>query len=345
MNYIDRKTACRTVQRVAAGALLCIGALVTAEAWAGCRLGDGRALAFNNSVYFPEPYQAGDEIKGWQSVTIRYLVDCDPDEPVELTYAGPDEGYFGEIDGRHTFRTSDSDIGVQITYQALDGSSEKYMDDMGGRSTGTAIWNNAESVWDYRVQFWYRYVAINGFAGSGHVQDTTLVHARAKLPAIGNLGSIEAFGFMVEPKTDPYCTFSSEPPKYLTVPTTGVGELSREGDTGAAAGFSFGWRCVDGNPDPSPGGDFRFKFNKAASGKPGHIEATGDAKGVDLRVTITNPKTGRVEPIRPDWWYSDGGALPQNGTADMEVQFIRNGDATLTPGKASGRLTIEVLKY
>ncbi|WP_155761174.1 hypothetical protein [Stenotrophomonas maltophilia] len=328
--------------------ILAGGALAAGEARAGCSAGDDTWVPMSN-VYFDDGFKAGDEVKGSTGNTIHYKVNCDPSERVDITLVSR-APYYGEVEGVPTFSTSDRDIGLQIEYRhptVSGGMSDwKRLDDMGGVAAGVAIPNAADGTWHFPVQYDFRYVAINDFTGNGTVNGQGLAIANSRSHSGLSLPEPDVEGFGVTRRLYSYCNFSSTPPSTVTVPTTAPSTLAREGDTGRASEFSFGWYCVDGNDgDYAGGGDFRFKYTKASSGKTGHIQSTGTAKGADLLVSMTDPGTKEEKPIEHEVWYSKGKPLPYTGRRDLQVRFVRNGEATLVPGDVQGTLTIEVLKY
>ncbi len=334
--------------RLLLATLLAGGVLAAGEAWAGCRAGDETWVPMS-TVYFDGGFEAGQVVKGYTGHTVPYKVNCDPAEKVDLTFI-VNATYYGEIDGVPTYHTSDPDIGLQIEYRhpTTSGgmSNWKWMDDMGGIARGVAIQNAADMTWYYPVEYDFRYVAINGFTSNGTVAGRYLTTANSRSHPALAMPSPDIEGFEVTRRLYSYCRFSSTPPSTVTVPTTAPGTLAREGDTGRAKTFSFGWYCVDGNGgDYARGGDFKFKYTQASSGKTGHIQSTGTAKGADLLVTMTDPGTKEEKPIEHEVWYSKGKPLPYSGSRDLQVRFVRNGEATLVPGDVQGSLTIEVLKY
>ena len=334
-------------------ALLCLLAPAGAVE-AACSAGPQKWMAAQAGYY--DSYEAGDVVVDWMTAPVAYYVDCDPISSAQMMLRSA-TGFAGFHQGRTTFRTDHEGIGIQMEYryvQSINGAGQPvYSEWQEPGTAGTPITAHAHYVKGTPtapiiVEVDYRFIALREFSG--------------ETIAMGDLeplvASDRSYGFSLEQlsvegpqrrlREIASCSFSARPPTSLRLPDTHTSLLKNTGDMGEPADFSFSWSCRAGNQGHSGRGDFRFRSADAITDSAGHLATSGDAKGVDMLVTLER-SDGTQEPIVFETWYANHlspgtGGLPSSGSQAMQVRFIRNA-SPLVPGTASSTLTIEAIPF
>lgn len=321
--------------KLALSCMLLLGLTVAAASVHACTPGDPGFISSGTGGLMDEAIEAGAYLPVSAQGRVTFLKGC-PRDSSQKFKVSMNQTYLGEFGGIPTFATDgESRVGAQIKVAGTYIGS-------GGTEVNVQAGELGSAAADVEVSYIavrQMPVAIYGFGASSDFFDVTDLNNGLDVPAT------EVTSTTLQPRRSASCTFASRPPATLAMRDTPVNALDGEGSTGPATDFSFSWTCDRGNDGSwTGGGDFRYKSSTQVAGKPGRIVAGGDdASGVDLLIT-RKTSSGRYDPIRFDWWYSDGRPLAESGTEELRVQFIRNDDA-LQPGKASGSMVVEVLMY
>lgn len=336
-------------------AWLLLGVLAVAcPAVHACSAGPAKWMSAAPGYY--DSYAENDIVVGWTRAVVNYYVDCDPTASARV-YVRAQGKMVGFTDGRAIFSTDHDGIGVQVEFRyirAVSGSGEpEYSEWQAVGSAGTVVtayanYVKSDPTASLPIEVDYRFVALRDFAGEDILMGDLEPLAVRDMSYGLSLQQLSVEGVRRRPREHASCEFSSAPPSTLTVPSAHLGMLRELGDVGPPANFSFAWRCRAGNQGHSGRGDFRFLSAAAVSGVPGHLTASGTARGVDMLVTLQRAD-GSQDPILFDRWYANilapgAGGLPSAGSQSMQVRFIRNADA-LRAGSASSTLTIQVVPF
>lgn len=343
-------------QRVWCGALqgaLALALLTgAAEASAACIAGSEHFLSTPTTVLH-EGFSYGSRVTatGARATVLR---ECDRFSGADLSIS-TSLAYVGEVGGVPTFETSNRAIGAQFSY--------RYIESAG---LGTEVWSSwlnlddgsddfhAKAQFDRNVdrtglpiEVEVTFVALRDIGGNESISVADLNPAfQLEDRTYGeDLPAAMTTGFSMRPRRYAFCAFTSAPPSSQRLATTAINMLTREGEVGPAVDFSFSWSCVAGD-DHAGGADFQFLSSKALGTSNGLLAVDGDAKGVDMLVTMKD-KSGKQMPVPlgTHWWashhYGRGYPLPSIGSQEMQVRFRRNKDA-ITPGDATSTMTVRL---
>jgi hypothetical protein len=323
-----------------------------AEARAACTAGNAHFLSTPMSVPH-EGFSRGEAVMR-AGATVSVLRDCDRYSGADLSI-GTSLEYLGEIEDVPTFATSYGSIGAQFAYRYIEAAG-----------LGTEVWSSVSYISDRRRDFhakayFNRDVAQTGlpveviveFIALRDIESHESIRVADLDPAFQledgtygqDLGSALTTGFGIRPRRYAYCQYTRRPPSTQKLADTTISMLKAEGDLGPAVDFSFSWRCEEGD-DRGGGADFQFLSSKALGTTNGLLAVDGDAKGVDMLVTMKDKSGNQMPvPLGTHWWathhFHRGTPLPDNGSQEMQVRFRRNKD-DINPGDATSTMTVRL---
>ncbi|HGM5876244.1 TPA: hypothetical protein ACKP4S_000713 [Stenotrophomonas maltophilia] len=340
---------CRGALRVAVAAVAFIGA---AEASAACTVANGHYIGVPVSQTH-EGFSYGERIKAGSHRT-NILKDCVRSSGADLSIS-PSLAFVGEVNGIPTFATASYLVGAQFRYRYIEAASwstETWSSwfNLGATTQSfhaKAIYNRDEPLTGLPVEVEVIYVALADIPSNLEfgIDDLDPPFELEDNSYGQRLEAALALSFSLRPVRYAYCHFSAWPPSRLNLARTHTSLLDKEGAVGPATDFSFAWQCAAGD-DRDGGADFQFISSKALGTSDGLLGVDGDAKGVDMLVTMKDKAGNQMPiPLGTHWWasyhYHRGTALPDSGRQEMQVRFRRNKDE-IKPGNASSTLTVHL---
>lgn len=323
-----------------------------AEVKAACTVGNPHFLSTPLSVPH-EGFSQGSVVTSSEH-SPQVLSNCDRYSGADLSIE-TSLGYVGEVDGVPTFATSNSAVGAQFRYRYLvvaqlgkeEWSSWINLDDKRHDFNAKAMYARELPQTGLPVAVKVNFVALRDIGGNETISVSDLDPAfQLEDRTYGqDLDRAVTTGFGIRPKRYAYCAFTRAPPSTQKLAPTTVSMLRAEGDLGPAVDFSFSWSCTAGD-DREGGADFQFLSSKALGTNNGLLAVEGDAKGVDMLVTMKDKSGSQMPvPLGTHWWathhFHRGSPLPDIGSQEMQVRFRRNKDE-LKPGDATSTMTVRL---